>query len=32
MQKIEYRINQTISVEQFVDVMNRSTLALPNLS
>jgi predicted N-acetyltransferase YhbS len=27
MQKIKYRINQTISVEQFVDVMNRSTLA-----
>ncbi len=27
MQNIEYRINQTISVEQFIDLLTRSTLA-----
>lgn len=27
MQNIEYRINQTISAGQFVDLLNRSTLA-----
>ncbi len=27
MNEIEYRVNETISVEQFVDLLNRSTLA-----
>jgi predicted N-acetyltransferase YhbS len=27
MHKIKYRINQAISVEQFIDLLNRSTLA-----